>query len=197
MGTLRVISGSAKGIRLKTVPGDTTRPITDQVKEALFNILGNSVEGTVWLDLFGGTGAVGIEALSRYADFVTFLDLSFQAVRVINENLLTTQLSEYAEVFKRDAFDFLPSPPPRTYDVIYIAPPQYKQLWQKALILVDQNPAWLNENARVIVQINPLEWTPQTLENLTETAQRRYGDTLLVFFEKNQSNEMTHSSAAL
>jgi 16S rRNA (guanine(966)-N(2))-methyltransferase RsmD len=68
MGTLRVIGGSAKGLRLKTVPGDTTRPITDLVKEALFNILGDEVLGNKVLDVFGGTGAVGIEALSRGAE---------------------------------------------------------------------------------------------------------------------------------
>ena len=77
MGTLRVISGSAKGIRLKTVPGKSTRPITDLVKEALFNILGNEVLDIQILDLFGGTGAVGIEALSRGAAAATFVEINW------------------------------------------------------------------------------------------------------------------------
>ena len=72
--SLRVISGSARGRRLKSVPGETTRPITDRVKEALFNILGADVQGSEWLDLFAGTGAVGIEAISRGARFVRFVD---------------------------------------------------------------------------------------------------------------------------
>ncbi|NLG40894.1 MAG: methyltransferase, partial [Chloroflexi bacterium] len=98
MGTLRVIAGRAKGLRLKTVPGDTTRPITDIVKEALFNILGDEIESNTILDLFGGTGAVGIEALSRGARFATFLDKGQQAVRTIQQNLLTTKYSDQAEV---------------------------------------------------------------------------------------------------
>ena len=74
--TLRVIAGKAKGRKLKTVDGDTTRPITDRVKESLFNILGGDVIDSNWWDLFGGTGAVGIEALSRGASFVRFSDMN-------------------------------------------------------------------------------------------------------------------------
>ena len=92
MGTLRVISGTAKGMRLKTVPGNSTRPITDIVKEALFNILGNEIEDNLILDLFAGTGAVGIEALSRGVRFVTFLDKGQQAIRTIRENLEKTKI---------------------------------------------------------------------------------------------------------
>jgi 16S rRNA (guanine966-N2)-methyltransferase len=182
MGTLRVISGSAKGSRLKTVPGDSTRPITDQVKESLFNILGNSIVDQVVLDLFGGTGAVGIEALSRGADFVTFLDINYQAVKTIKENLDITKFSEYSEVFKRDAFDFLKSSPDKLYDLIYVAPPQYRKMWQEAMRLLDNEPNRITENGKVIVQINPLEWEDINLNNLTFQSKRKYGDTMLIFF---------------
>ena len=83
MSTPRIISGKARGIRLKMVPGDITRPITDMVKEALFNILGPDIEDASLLDLFGGTGSVGIEALSRGAAFCRFIDLHRAAVEVI------------------------------------------------------------------------------------------------------------------
>jgi 16S rRNA (guanine(966)-N(2))-methyltransferase RsmD len=104
---MRVISGSAKGIKLLSVPGKTTRPITDQVKEALFNIIGVDVEGKFFLDLFGGTGAVGIEALSRGAEHAVFLEINYHAVKVIQKNLETTQLAPYATVYKKDAFVYL------------------------------------------------------------------------------------------
>ena len=185
MGTLRVISGTAKGSRLRTVPGDSTRPITDQVKESLFNILGESIEEQVVLDLFGGTGAVGIEALSRGADFVTFLDINYQAIKTIKENLITTNFSEFAEVFKRDSFDFLKSSPERMYDLIYVAPPQYRKMWQETMRFLDSEPKWISENGKIIVQINPLEWEEISFTNLTVQSKRKYGDTMLIFFVRN------------
>jgi len=110
MGMLRVVGGSAKGLRLKHVPGDTTRPITDLVKESLFNILGGEVLDVRMLDLFGGTGAVGIEALSRGAKEVIFLDTSRLAVRTIRDNLSTTHFTDKASVFQADAFSWLIQP---------------------------------------------------------------------------------------
>lgn len=185
MGTLRVIAGKAKGTRLKTVPGDTTRPITDIVKEALFNILGNEIEDNRILDLFGGTGAVGIEALSRGARFVTFLDKSQQAVKTISENLAKTRLNAQAEVLRTDAFSYLSDPQKLDFDLIYVAPPQYKLMWQKAMHMIDDNPRLLHDDGQVIVQINPIEWEEVRLNSLTVFDTRKYGDTLLVFFEKS------------
>ena len=104
---MRVIAGSAKGKKLKMVPGDTTRPITDRTKEALFDILGSWIIGARVLDLFGGTGAVGIEALSRGAAHVTFIDSSRAASRTIGENLRLAGLAERATVKRKDAFRFL------------------------------------------------------------------------------------------
>ncbi len=184
MGTLRVISGKAKGMRLKTVPGDTTRPITDIVKESLFNILGDEIADNVILDLFGGTGAVGIEALSRGSRFVTFLDKGQQAVRTIKLNLLTTKFTDQAEVIRTDAFTYLGAPPKLDFDLIYVAPPQYKQMWQKAIRLIDAKPELLNDDGQIIVQINPIEWEELLLNNFGVFDSRKYGDTLLVFFEK-------------
>lgn len=185
MGTLRVIAGKAKGTRLKTVPGDTTRPITDIVKEALFNILGNEIEDNRILDLFGGTGAVGIEALSRGARFVTFLDKSQQAVKTISENLAKTRLNAQAEVLRTDAFSYLSDPQELDFDLIYVAPPQYKLMWQKAMHMIDDNPRLLHDDGQVIVQINPIEWEEVRLNSLAVFDTRKYGDTLLVFFEKS------------
>lgn len=183
--SLRVISGTAKGRRLKDVPGDTTRPVTDMVKQALFNILAGDVQDSVWWDLFAGTGAIGIEALSRGATFVRFSDLNHLPIETIQANLQTTGFSSQAEVRRGDAFSMLEAAPTRPFDYVYIAPPQYKEMALKALQLMDANPGWLNdEGAWVIVQIHPREYRKLELKSLAEFEQRKYGSTLLVFYEK-------------
>ncbi len=188
-GTLRVIAGTAKGLHLKTVPGDSTRPITDIVKEALFNIISPEIQGNRVLDLFGGTGAVSIEALSRGAESAVIIDKSQTAVGVIRRNLETAQFTKRAKVICGDAFSYLNGQTKDPFDLIYIAPPQYKAMWQKALQLLDQNPTWLGTDGQIIVQINPNEWTELPLENLQIFDQRRYGDTLLAFYEHKEVPE--------
>ncbi len=182
--SLRVISGTAKGRKLKDVPGDTTRPVTDMVKEALFNILAGDVLDSVWWDLFAGTGAIGIEALSRGASFVRFSDLNRLPVETIQANLQTTGFTPHAEIRRGDAFGMLEAAPTRPFDYVYIAPPQYKEMAYKALKILDANPGWLNdEGAWVIVQIHPREYRKLELKSLEEFEERKYGSTLLVFYE--------------
>ena len=182
---MRVISGSAKGLILASVPGKSTRPITDQVKEALFNILGPGVVGKSILDLFGGTGAVGIEALSRGASHAHFLDTNFRAFKTIQQNLQTAQLAAYAIVLKKDAFTYLHEKVERQFDLIYIAPPQYKGLWLKAMQALDENPGLLDMDGIVIVQIHPKEYQENIdFENFQCYDERNYGDTRLIFYEK-------------
>lgn len=184
MAGLRVISGKARGRKLRPVPGDTTRPVTDQVKEACFNILGPDIAGATMLDLFGGTGAIGIEALSRGAEFVRFVDLNRLPVATIKANLENCQLSGQAEVLRLDAFALLERPADRKFDYIYIAPPQYKDLWKRALMAVDAHSEWLSEDGWVIAQIHPIEYESVVLYNLVEFDQRHYGSTILVFYER-------------
>lgn len=180
---LRVIAGKAKGRKLKSVPGDTTRPVTDMVKEALFNILGGDVLDSRWWDVFAGTGAIGIEALSREAAFIRFTDINRLPVDIIKDNLAVCGFAKQAEVRRADAFTLLRSAPDAQYDFIYIAPPQYKEMWEQALNLLDANPGWLGENAEVIVQIHPREFKDLPLKNLKKIEERKYGSTLLVFYE--------------
>lgn len=180
----RVIAGKAKGRALKLVPGDGTRPIMDRVKESLFNILSEDVQDCAWLDLFAGTGAVGIEALSRGAREVVFIDLSTLALKTIHENLEHTGLTEGAEVIRKDALRYLERPASRRFDIVYVAPPQYKGLWKEALLKLDAHADWLNPDALVIVQIDPKEREAVTLNVLEAYDERTYGRTLLWFFEK-------------
>lgn len=183
MGKLRVIAGTARGRRLKTVPGNTTRPITDRVKESLFNILGPDIQGTEFLDLFAGTGAVGIEALSRGADFVRFIDRHRLPIKIVRENLAATGFTDKAQVLHMDAFAALKDQYDRKFDYIYIAPPQYKGMWKQALVLLDERSDWLVEDGWVITQIHPSELEPTSLKNLAEFDQRKYGSTVLIFYK--------------
>jgi 16S rRNA (guanine(966)-N(2))-methyltransferase RsmD len=185
--TLRVIAGTAKGRRLKSVPGDTTRPVTDRVKEALFNILAGDVLDSDWWDLFGGTGAIGIEALSRGAAFVRFSDLNRAPVETMRANLAGTGFAAQAEVRHEDAFRRLAGAPDRAFHYLYIAPPQYQGLWARALRSLDSNPGWLAEDGWAIAQIDPKEYNPLELGQLEQFDRRRYGSTLLVFYRMNQN----------
>jgi 16S rRNA (guanine966-N2)-methyltransferase len=187
-GELRIIGGKARGRRIRSVPGDTTRPITDRVREALFNILGADIQGAVFLDLFAGTGSVGIEALSRGAVKGCFVDLNRLPIMTIRENLKATDLETGAEILHMDAFLFLERSLGRKFDYVYIAPPQYKTLWKRALLMVDHTSDILSEDAWVIVQIHPVELEElsgeEALKNLTEFDRRQYGSTLLLFYER-------------
>lgn len=181
---MRVITGTAKGKKLKDVPGETTRPITDRTKEALFSILGDWIVELRVLDLFGGSGAVGIEALSRGAAHVTFIEKASVPLRVIKENLAHTQLEDRARVIRGDAFKALSQDYAEPFDIIYIAPPQYKEMWITALKMVDERPELLTEDGIAIVQIHPREYQDVPLAHLTLYDQRKYGSTMLCFYEK-------------
>ncbi|MBN8654877.1 MAG: 16S rRNA (guanine(966)-N(2))-methyltransferase RsmD [Anaerolineae bacterium] len=182
--SLRVISGSARGRKLKSVPGDTTRPVMDRVKESLFNILAGDVLDSNWWDLFAGTGAIGIEALSRGAVFVKFTDLNRAPIETIKENLEHCRFSEQAEIKRGDAFTMLAGRADKQFEYIYIAPPQYKKMWLEALKLIDDNMEWLSEDGSVIVQIDPREYEEFEFNNLVEGEQRKYGNTMLVFYDR-------------
>ena len=188
MPGLRIIAGKARGRKLRSVPGDTTRPVTDRVKEAFYNILGADIQGASFLDLFAGTGSIGIEALSRGADHVLFVDMNRLPFETIRANLKSVGLEDGAEVVRMDAFVLLERPTQRSYDYVYIAPPQYLELWKRALLTLDANPKWLSEDAWVIVQIHPVEYQSfdktSALQNLEEFDQRHYGSTLLVFYQR-------------
>lgn len=183
---MRVIAGSAKGHRLQSVPGDTTRPITDRAKEALFSILGDWIYDTRVLDLFGGTGAVGIEALSRGAEFAQFIDRNRRAVQIIQANLAHCKLDEQGTVTQGDSFAFLESYRDDPFDLIYVAPPQYQGLWHKALTLIDQNPDLLARFGAVIVQIHPREDEAVQLNFLEEYDRRQYGSVQIMFYAASE-----------
>jgi 16S rRNA (guanine966-N2)-methyltransferase len=184
---MRVISGIAKGRKLRSVPGVGTRPITDQVKEALFNILAGDVAGCRFLDLFAGTGGVGIEALSRGAAEAVFVEQARAALATIYANLAYTGLQDRAYVVRADVFAFLAGAPESPFDFIYVAPPQYKGLWIDTLAALDAHPTWLAAEGAIIVQIHPREFQPLELQYLELADERKYGSTVLYFYELREA----------
>ena len=185
---MRVIAGKAKGHRLKSVPGMGTRPITDRAKAALFSIIGNDVIGCRFLDLFAGTGQVGIEALSRGAAEVVFVERAGAALRTIRENLAHTRMEAGARVVRADVFAFLASRvgPTEPFDYVYIAPPQYRRLWVRTLRALDANPGWLANDGWAIAQIHPREHEELVLEHLALFDRRTYGSVMLCFYARIQ-----------
>lgn len=179
---MRVIAGSAKGRILRSVPDCGTRPITARVKQALFDILAPFLPEAGVLDLFAGSGSVGVEALSRGAAHATFVERERRAIRTIRENLRITGLADRAVVVEQDVFRFLARPSGGTFDIIYIAPPQYKGLWSRTLEALDQR-SYMCEGGLAIAQIFPKEYAPLELTRLALVDQRRYGSTLLCFYQ--------------
>jgi 16S rRNA (guanine966-N2)-methyltransferase len=180
---MRVIAGEAKGRKLLSVPGRVTRPITDRVKESLFNILGGQLVNAFFLDLFAGTGSVGIEALSRGARRAVFVEWNRQALKVIAENLKRTGLADRAQVVSSDVFKFLRGEFDEKFDIIYIAPPQYKGLWAKTLLALDGRELLADEGL-IVAQIHPKEFASLDLKSLQLADQRKYGSTLLCFYDR-------------
>lgn len=198
---VRVIAGSARGRKLFSVPGTGTRPVTDRVKESLFDILSADVQDSTWLDLFGGTGAIGIEALSRGARSVVFIDKAHQAVTTIRRNLELTGFAGSSEVIRADALRYIAQAAEGAqFDYIYVAPPQYQELWAEVLRALDERA--LEDRSlsapygQVIVQIHPREYHPVALQTLVLQDERRYGSTLLLFYERieDQAEEQDASS---
>jgi 16S rRNA (guanine966-N2)-methyltransferase len=190
---MRVVAGSARGKKLLLVPGHGTRPILDRVKTSLFDILRPQIAGMDVLDLFAGSGSVGIEALSQGAAHCTFIDLGHQAVATIKKNLAVTGFSGRAEVRHTDALGFLRESS-RSFDLIYVAPPQYKNLWVEVMHEIARRPDVMRRPslqseeqqgpALAVVQIDPKEYESLDLGAVREIRQKRYGNTLIVFFER-------------
>lgn len=192
--SLRVIAGTARGMKLKSVPGSRTRPIMDRVKEALFNIIGGDIRDASFLDLFAGTGSVGIEALSRGAACAHFNELDRAAIKTIHHNLAHTGLKSKAHVTRRDAFDLVSRSPERNFRFIYVAPPQYKGIWLNMLKALDANALWHNPDRQIIVQIDPSEYDGgQSYERLVVSDKRQYGRTMLIFYRFVQAADALQS----
>jgi 16S rRNA (guanine966-N2)-methyltransferase len=174
---MRVIAGTARG-RLLVVPrGTTTRPITDRVKETLFGILGERVIDARVLDLYAGSGAIGIEALSRGATHCDFVEVARQAVAAIRENLQRTGVEDRGSVHQEDVVRHLAHVTAKAYDLVFVDPP-YEE--RAILAPLERLPAHLAPGAVVVVKHHWRTPIPEP-HGLTGWRERRFGETMLTF----------------
>ncbi len=148
---MRIIAGTKRSLPLKSLEGDTTRPTLDRYKETLFNVIQSDVPGSEFLDLYAGSGSIGIEALSRGARKAVFVEQDINAVKVINENLRFTKLDKDAEVVRTDVNAFISSLKKISYDIIYIDPPYNKGLEKKSLERLSEKE-FTDQDAIIVVE---------------------------------------------
>ncbi|BBF42057.1 ribosomal RNA small subunit methyltransferase D [Lachnospiraceae bacterium KM106-2] len=163
---MRVIAGKARRLQLKTVESMAVRPTTDRIKETLFNMINTDVCDCLFLDLFAGSGAIGIEALSRGAKSVTFVEKDSLALSCIRENLKTTHLEEDAVIMAADVLSAINTldKKQQAYDIIFMDPP-YNKLLEKDVLEQLENSSVINEDTLIIVEAS-LETDMDYVENM-------------------------------
>ena len=180
---MRVIAGSARGVVLKTPDGMQTRPTIDRVKEALFSIIHFDIPGAKVLDLFGGTGQLGIEAISRGAASATFVDQSDAACRLIRENLRRTRFEEVGKVVRGDYLEYL-SRCREQYDIIFLDPPYAEVFLENALKRITEID--ILRSGGIIVTERPIDKElPWEFEGYTRSKDYKYGRVLLTLYHKD------------
>ena len=179
---MRVITGKARGIQLKTPDGMLTRPTADRVKEALFSIINFDVPGAKVLDLFGGTGQLGIEALSRGAESAVFVDSREESCKLIRENLRRTKLEQNAKVIRSDYLDYL-NRCRESYNIIILDPPYAEVYLENALKRITEIDILQSDG--IIITERPLgKELPWDFEGYTRSKDYKYGKILLTIYRK-------------
>ena len=182
---MRVISGKARGVVLKTPDGMLTRPTADRVKEALFSILQFELPGAEVLDLFGGTGQLGIEAISRGAKSAVFVDAREDACRLIKENLRRTGFEKEGSVVRADYLDYLKRCR-QTFQIILLDPPYAEEFLENSLKMITEID--ILKSGGIIVAERPLgKDLPWEFPGYTRSRDYKYGKTLLTLYRKDQT----------
>lgn len=184
---MRIIAGSHKGRTIKAVPGKETRPTSDKIKEAIFHKMGPFFSGGTGLDLFAGSGSLGIEALSRGIEKVTFIDQSPQAIRTIRQNMMDLKLKESCEVYRNDAFRALETLQHKglSFDIVLIDPPYDKVNYQQLLQKLEET-AIVKPKGIVYIESNrdtEIEMSPSHYKLIFERAYNKTTKTMI--YEKN------------
>ncbi|MBS4207739.1 16S rRNA (guanine(966)-N(2))-methyltransferase RsmD [Bacillus sp. FJAT-50079] len=187
---MRVISGACKGRTLKGVPGNQTRPTTDKVKETMFNVIGPYFSGGLGLDLFAGSGGLGIEALSRGLDKVIFVDRDMKAIQTIKANLQTCELVEQSEVFRNDAERALKAIIKRDmqFDYIFLDPPYFKQKLAILLQMIEEHHL-LKAEGIIICEHTPDVELPDAVGKLVQGKKGEFGNIGLTIFNWNEEEQ--------
>lgn len=185
---MRVIAGIAKNRKLKAPSGQNTRPITDMIKEALFNVLGSKVDDSFFLDLFAGSGSVGIEAISRGAQQVVFVDSSYEAIKIIKSNLEHCGFSKEAQVYKNDVFKSLDILEKKKiiFNIIYVDPPfTNPKIFDQIMLSLDNKSQLLANDGVIIIRTERNKSLPDQYENLVKTRLSKYGESVLHYYSKS------------
>lgn len=185
---MRVVSGICKGRPLKAVPGITTRPTTDKVKEALFNMIGPYFEGGIGLDLFAGSGGLGLEALSRGLEKVIFIDREPKAIQTIYENIKSCKFEEYAEVYRNDADRAIKALIKRnfSFDYLFLDPPYKKQQLVSLMEKVD-NHGLVKIDGIVVCEHSFDVELPQAVGRFTQIKHEKYGMIAVTIYERRSN----------
>lgn len=186
---MRVITGQAKGQRLKSISGKEVRPTKDRVKEALFNMLGSEIIDIDLLDLYAGSGNLGIEALSRGAKSVTFIEKGSRQVEVIKENLQVTGLEEEAKVIQGDVLTELGRFRPQSFDIILMDPPYEKELIFPTMEEIMERDL-LKRAGIISVEHYRKEEIKTDFSNLKLIRERNYGNTGISLYMKSKKGEL-------
>ncbi|MBW4080865.1 16S rRNA (guanine(966)-N(2))-methyltransferase RsmD [Paenibacillus sp. S150] len=186
---MRVVSGSAKGRPLKSVPGSGTRPTTDKVKEAMFSIIGPYFEGGAVLDLFAGTGGLGIEALSRGMDQAVFVDMEQKSIDTVRANLKAAKVEEQAEVYRNDAGRALSALEKRgrSFDLVFLDPP-YRLKHGHELMLAMVQKGLLRQDAVIVLEHESGYEYPEVIPGFHRTRQAVYGETTVCIYKYEASS---------
>lgn len=184
MFKMRVIAGSKKGHALKAVPGKSTRPTTDKIKESLFSIIGPFFDGEKVLDLFAGSGGLGIESLSRGAGEAVFIDQASVAIKTIKDNLTACHLEDQASVYRNDAMRALKilQKNEAVFDLVFLDPPYKKQQLEKILLFLD-GAGLVADGARVVCEYEKGDFLPDVCGRFKKIKEAHYGITVLSIFE--------------
>ncbi|UKS29934.1 16S rRNA (guanine(966)-N(2))-methyltransferase RsmD [Paenibacillus sp. HWE-109] len=183
---MRVISGTAKGRSLKAVPGTSTRPTTDKVKEAIFSMIGPYFDGGQVLDLFAGTGGLGIEALSRGMDKGVFIDIEKKSIDTIQHNLQTAGLKDQAEIYRTDATRALKALAKREqrFALVFLDPP-YKMKFIADLISTMEEQAIAEANATIVVEHDAKDVLQADIGSFKLMRRADYGDTAVTIYTRS------------
>lgn len=180
---MRVITGKARGVALKTPDGLATRPTADRVKEALFSVINFEIPGTSVLDLFGGTGQLGIEALSRGANSAVFVDASDAACKLIKENLRRTKMESQGKVVRSDYLAYLRGCNTK-FDIIFLDPPYAEVFLENALNCITEID--ILQTGGIIVAERPLEKPIlPDFDGYSRSKDYKYGKTLVTLYRKD------------
>ena len=182
--SMRIISGTARGTKLYTLEGLETRPTLDRVKESIFNIIQNEIEGSTVLDLFSGSGAIGLEILSRGAKKAILCDKSKEAIQIIKKNVEKTHFQDKAEIYNVDFKTAIKKLENQKFDIIYIDPPYVTDYVKIAIEEIVKNKL-VNTNTKIIIETDDEERILKQIENINVKVvdKRKYGRATIIFLQ--------------